>query len=363
MIGDRIAFHPGYYVEELVENSGLSQEDFAKRLNTTPKNLSDLINAKQNLSTDMAEKLSRMTGTSIQYWLNLQAAYDALIAEEKSREELEKEREVFRSINYQYFRKYFNLPAYPRQIDKQIEETRKYLRISSLTIFTKRDSITNFRNKSEELNEKNIICTNIMVQIAMNKVLDTEAPRFNRDAFRKAVDYARTITRDHDGFYQKLYDRFLKAGVVFTVLPNMPGSKTNGAVRRVGHKMMLMVNDRRKSSDVFWFTLFHEIGHIMNNDYGVSLETDEKNTENMADQYAEDQLIAPEQYQKYISQGIFTVSSVSAFAEEINRDPGIIVGRLQNDGYVRHDDKRMNSLKTEYDFSNILQKNNRNNIE
>lgn len=34
---DKIAFHPGYYIKEIVDESGLSQEDFAKRLDTTPK--------------------------------------------------------------------------------------------------------------------------------------------------------------------------------------------------------------------------------------------------------------------------------------------------------------------------------------
>ena len=36
---DSLAFHPGYYIEEIVEESGLTQADFAKRLGTTPKNL------------------------------------------------------------------------------------------------------------------------------------------------------------------------------------------------------------------------------------------------------------------------------------------------------------------------------------
>ena len=76
---DTIVFHPGYYVKEIVDESGLTQEDFAKRLDTTPKNLSLLIRGEQNLSIDIAMKLSRMIGTSVSYWLNLQNAYDALI--------------------------------------------------------------------------------------------------------------------------------------------------------------------------------------------------------------------------------------------------------------------------------------------
>lgn len=76
---DKIAFHPGYYVKEIIEESGLTQEDFAKRLDTTPKNLSCLIRGEQSLSTDIALKLSRMLGTSVEYWLNLQKNYDGLI--------------------------------------------------------------------------------------------------------------------------------------------------------------------------------------------------------------------------------------------------------------------------------------------
>ena len=84
---DKIAFHPGYYIKEIVEESGLTQADFAKRLDITPKRLSLLIRGEQNLSTEIAMKLSRMTGTSVSYWLNLQQAYDALMAEFKAKEE------------------------------------------------------------------------------------------------------------------------------------------------------------------------------------------------------------------------------------------------------------------------------------
>ena len=40
---DKMAFHPGYYIKEVIDDMGITQEDFAKRLDTTPKNLSLLI--------------------------------------------------------------------------------------------------------------------------------------------------------------------------------------------------------------------------------------------------------------------------------------------------------------------------------
>lgn len=77
---DTIAFHPGYYLKEIVDESGLAQEDFAKRLDTTFANLSMLIRGEQDLLIEMAVKLSRMFGTTVNYWVNMQNVYDALIA-------------------------------------------------------------------------------------------------------------------------------------------------------------------------------------------------------------------------------------------------------------------------------------------
>lgn len=78
---DKLIIHPGYYIKEIIEESYLSQETFAKRLDTTPEKISKLIQGEQALSLDIAEKLARMLGTSVEYWLNLQNAYDVGVAE------------------------------------------------------------------------------------------------------------------------------------------------------------------------------------------------------------------------------------------------------------------------------------------
>ena len=90
---DKIAVHPGYYIKEIIDESGLTQEDFAKRMGTTPKNLSILVRGEQSLSIDIATKLSRMLGTTVAYWLALQQSYDEKAAEYLSLQELKKERE------------------------------------------------------------------------------------------------------------------------------------------------------------------------------------------------------------------------------------------------------------------------------
>ena len=345
---DKIAFHPGYYIKEIVEESGLTQEDFAKRLDTTPKNLSLLIRGEQNLSIDIAMKLSRMTGTSVSYWLNLQNAYDALIAEFKSKEELARERKIFSYLDYKYFREYFNLPDLPRKKDEQIVQVRNFLNVSTLTVFKKPDMAVSFRSATGEMSEANIIKANIMVQIATNIALETEAPKFDKSLFEEAVRYALTLTKDHSTFYPLIKEAFCKVGVIFVILPNISGSKINGATKKVGNNIMLLVNDRRLNSDTFWFTLFHEIGHIMNGDYGISFDSESGEQEEIADKYAEDMLIPCDQYQQFIAENRFDIQSIRRFAKRIDRDPGIVLGRLLNDGKVNYDDWSLNSLRHKY---------------
>ncbi len=345
---DTIAFHPGYYIKELVDESGLTQEDFAKRLDTTPKNLSLLIRGEQTLSIDVAMKLSRMIGTSVSYWLHLQNAYDSLIAEFKSQEELLEERKVFDCLDYKYFRDNFDLPDLPRKKDEQIERVRKYLNVATLSVFKKRDMAVSFKSSNETMSEANIIKANIMVQIAINKALTINAPKYNKASFTDATHYALTLTRNHNDFYPKIKKAFFDAGVILVILPNLPGSKINGATKKIGNNVLLMVNDRRLYSDTFWFTLFHEIGHIINGDFGISFESEAGEQEDAADKYAADTLIPPASYQKFITNRKFDIHSICAFAHYIERDPAIVLGRLLNDNLVAYNDWTLTPLRHQY---------------
>lgn len=102
------------------------------------------------------------------------------------------------------------------------------------------------------------------------------------------------------------------------------------------------------NADSFWFTLFHEIGHIVNGDYGISFEMETGKQEEAADKFAEDCLIPPEKYQNFLAKAKFDLPSITSFAEQIERDPGIVLGRLQKDGILGFDDWSMKSLRRRY---------------
>lgn len=348
---NRIAFHPGYYIREIIDDSGMSQEDFAIRLNTTPKNLSLLVRGKQKLTPDIAGKLSNMLGTSVDYWLNLQTEYDSILVAIEIEKQHDDELRVLKLLQYSSMQKLFHLPEHPRDTDQQLTEMRKFLGLSSLTIL-QHDLSASFRQCNSEITESNRIKANAMVCIAMDISCREQGPAYSKKKFETAVEYALTQTCNHDGFYELISGKFRDAGVIFVVLPNIPGSRTNGAVKRIGDRIMLMVNDRNLNADTFWFSLFHEIGHILHGDFGISFDNEH---EDEADSYARDCLIPKEKYSEFIRKGNFDLDSISCFAQSIQRDPGIIIGRLKKDRYISYSDHSYDVYIRKYriSFENI----------
>lgn len=102
-------------------------------------------------------------------------------------------------------------------------------------------------------------------------------------------------------------------------------------------KAMILLSDRYKADDSFWFSFFHEAGHILlhsKNELFVSEADDGANAteqeEDEANAFAANQLI-PRQYARELHQ-LRTDEEVVRFADRIGIAPGIVVGRLHNDG-------------------------------
>lgn len=343
-----MTFHPGYYIEEIIDDMGLTQQEFAQCLGTTPKNISKLVNGEQRLSVDMAMKLSKMMGMSTESWLNIQNKYDIAEAQIQSEKELEEEKEILKLLDYSYFRKEFKLPDLPRKLNEQVAALRQFLKISSLTMLADRDMAASFRSSRSAKGDKCTIKANAMVQIAMNHALEAELPKYNRARFKEAIKFALTQTTNHDGFYPIVAEAFRKAGVYFDIIHNISCSKTNGAAKRIGDSILLMVNDRCLNADGFWFTLLHEAGHILNGDFGVSFSGEEGEAEEAADDFAQRSLIDPKRYGEFCATGDISPKSVCEFAKSIDRDPCIVIGRLQRDGLIRYDDTSYSHLRVKY---------------
>jgi addiction module HigA family antidote len=83
--------HPGELLRDELGEIGVSLNELARALRVPMNRVSAIVNGKRAITVDTAMRLARYFGTSPQYWLNLQVAYDLEIAEEEIQPQIEKE--------------------------------------------------------------------------------------------------------------------------------------------------------------------------------------------------------------------------------------------------------------------------------
>ncbi len=131
-------------------------------------------------------------------------------------------------------------------------------------------------------------------------------------------------------------------GVALVFLPHLKGSFLQGATFIDGNKIVVGLTARDKGADKFWFSLFHELGHIILGHVGKNGGT----TEQDADVWSRDELIPLEAFKMFKEKQNFSVAGVKRFAKENRIAPGIVVGRLQNEGCIEYN--MLNELKEHY---------------
>lgn len=359
-----IAFHPGYYVKDYIEDQGITQEELAKRLQTTPKYVSDLVNGRINLTDEMVLKLSIVFGTSTTMWLNLNQKYIEKKLEIEKRIQLDKECELVRQIEYKFWVE-LGLVKATRVATEKVMELQRYFKVSSLSVLSERDFLVQYRTSVPEVTDVNVINANAWVQTAINIGAGMDVEPYDKKKLSAAIPEIRSMTvQDPKKFYPRLKELLASCGVALVLLPNLKNCGVNGAVKWLGKdKVVLALNDRRKYADTFWFALFHELGHVLQQRVKVllvseknkaGLETDAliQKLEMEADLFSQDTLIPKDEYLEFIEDnpGGFTSDSVRAFAKKINILPGIVVGRLQQDQYLTYQ-TNLNSLKIKYVIS------------
>lgn len=349
---DLIAFHPCQYVSELIEDYNITQKEFAERLEVSAKTISKLVNAEESISKETAHKLVKLSGVSMQTWLNLQNAYDVKVAEIVEQRELEEgsEKEICEMIDFKYFKEEGYVPDKRYTLKEKIVELRKILGVASLENLTSFNHLVSYRN-TRKFTIKSIVNSNIMLELASKKARDTTI-KLNRGKLEKILPALRKLTRQApEIFPQRLYDILLDCGVVLVGLPALPNANLNGATKKFSNgSALLLLTDRNKASDIFWFSLFHEIGHVLQNDFSSDDGNSEsyRRSEEEADQFAKNFLIRPEDYQAFVEKGNLGKFDSLRFSEKIDIHPSVVLGRLQNEGILGFD--RFRELKENYYF-------------
>jgi len=79
----RTPIHPGEILKDELEEIGLSAKRLADVIEVPPNRLYQLLSGKRNMTADSALRLSRYFGTSPDFWMNLQSAYELDLARQR----------------------------------------------------------------------------------------------------------------------------------------------------------------------------------------------------------------------------------------------------------------------------------------
>lgn len=345
---DLIAFHPGSYVEDIIDELNITQAEFAERLGVSPKTVSKIVNGEEGISTETANKLAKLTGVSVITWLNLQSSYEAKVLEINDLQ-AEDEEKVCELIDFKYFKDNGLVENTRYTTREKISALRKLLNLSSLSNLYEFKPAVSYRN-TRDFTEKSIVNSNIMLELAMNRSRDVTDNKYKKEKLQKLLPIIRKMTlQSPDVFYPELKRILLEAGIVLVSLPKLKNANLNGATKKFKNgSVLLLMTDRNKKSDIFWFSLIHELGHIYYDDFYSDYENREKYTEkeNRADNFALDFFIPRERYEQFVRERDFSKTAILSLSTNLDLHPSILLGRLQKDGFLQYNE--FSELKDSY---------------
>jgi HTH-type transcriptional regulator / antitoxin HigA len=348
------AVPPGETLRELLEEQGLSQRDLARRVDLSPKHVNKLLQGLVPLSSDVAMRLERVTGTPARIWNRLEADYRSDLERIRSQRELAVDVMWMADLPVTELVKRDVLPAEPSDKVSRVEQMLAFFGVASAGVWRDvyGDLACAFRTtKAFEARQGALAAWLRLGEIAAR---DVYCEPYDRKKLENALVSLRGLTRESaDAFSQQLRTICAACGVAVVFVPELSGSRASGVTRWVTpSKALVQLSLRYKTDDHLWFTFFHEIGHVLRHGKtdvwieATSLPASDPR-ERDADKFSREILIPPREA-KELSQ-LRTPDDVRRFAEKIGVAPGIVVGRLQHDEYWPH--SRGNQLKRPLGFT------------
>lgn len=338
-----MAIPPGEYLEEVLENAKISQAELARRMGRPPQAINEIIKGEKAITPDTALQLEQVLQVSAQFWTNLESEYRLILAKQQQLEEIKNETSLAKNFPYLQLSK-LNLVESTKDKIKKVTELRKFFGVSSLiNIRTVKEFAPAFRQDEKGSVSHESLATWLRAGHIIAE--QTEVLEFNKDKLLSAIPKLRELTNIIEPNYliEEIKKTLANCGVVLALVPAFPNSCATGATFWLGkNKAVIMMSLRGAWSDIFWFSLFHEIGHIILHDKRViflenrKLDPQYQKQEKEADLFAQKTLIPFDKYQVFLKENDFSYSSIERFADANGLFPGIVTGRLQHDKKLPH---------------------------
>jgi hypothetical protein len=305
----------------------------------------------KRISPETALRLEKVTGVPARFWNNLETRYQERKARIADQQSMTEDLEWLKVIPTSELirRKAIRATSDPAEL---IQETLTFFRVASVQAWhqgwtTHRVS---FRKSADAEECSGRIAA--WVRLAEIEAETVPCEPFDARHFRSVLhDLRKLADSGPDVFVPAMKQKCSEAGVALALVPEIPRGKVSGAAKWLNpRKAMIALNLRGKALDRFWFTFFHEAGHILNDSHDeVFIDVDyvDDPREQSANEFARDLLIPPKYTDRLPS--LLTDEDVVSFARLIQVHPCIVVGRLQREQLWLYN--RRTRLKERFDWT------------
>lgn len=330
------AVPPGEILAETLRERRMTQVDLARRMNRPLKTVNEIIKGKAALTPETALQLELALGISARFWNNLERNYREQLARLAAKDDLKKYAGWIDRFPIAALRKANLLPSGLAKDDLMVELL-KFFRVSSPAGWEKQwgDPQAAYRqSKAFSASPEAVASWLRWGQVVAEQV---ECPPFDPSRFLAALKELRGLTVKMPAMWQpRIRELCAVAGAIVLVQREFPGTRLSGATQWLTpDKALIQLTLRYRSDDQFWFSFFHEAGHVLLHGRRRTFvdEPDGPGTplELEADTFARDFLIDPSAYRDFRAAETVDERSIRAFAKMIGVAPGIVLGRLQRD--------------------------------
>ena len=334
-----IVFHPAETLREKLTEMGMSIKEFALRTGKPEKTIIAVLNEESSLTPEMAVLFENVTRITASFWINKQARYNEYIARKKQEEALSASLAWAKEFPYSEMAKNNWVPP-TRNIEEKTHHLLSFFGVASHigweNLYMQSELKVAAYTSLKHTHEAHSISA--WLRQGELQASNVEVPPFDVKRLKDNIPAMRQLMVEHPvDFFAKLRKLCLEAGVILLFTPKLPKVPLSGSTRWINDTPLIQLTARYGQNDRFWFTFFHEVGHIiLHGKKYISLENvdfaaADAQKEMEAHDFAVKHTFSKEQENKLLKEHptSITANDIVQYAKEFKTHPAMIIGRLQ----------------------------------
>ncbi|APY10273.1 XRE family transcriptional regulator [Seonamhaeicola sp. S2-3] len=330
--------HPSEFLKEILEEKQMGAKEFAVKTGKPEKTISAVLKGKSAITSEMAILFEQVLKVPAHFWMEAQKNYDEYKARIEFQKNIDSAKEWAKAFPYAKMANHGWVAA-TRKIEEKVINLFEYFGIASLKAFEDYyfNQKTQVAFRISLKNQDNALAIASWLRHGEIQAQNMTVAKYSQSALKKSLPKIKELmVNQPDNFFSELRAICANVGVKLVYTPCLPKAPIHGSTRWIGDTPLIQLSGRYKRNDSFWFTFFHEIGHILlhGKKYisieNIEIEGELKEYEKEADDFAAKWLLSKQEEAEILSNDELFVEDIVFYAKKFKTHPACIIGRLQH---------------------------------